>query len=74
MTPNIADIIRQYVSLEVRCIDRLHLHAYMPKLGDVRRPVLLPVRCENSADVGLPDSSRLGWARLGLEHVFTPTS
>ena len=26
MTPNIADIIRHHVSLEVRCIDRLYLH------------------------------------------------
>ena len=32
MTPNIADIIRRHVSLEVRCIDRMYLHAYMPKL------------------------------------------
>src|SRR6266851_2508093 len=32
MTPNIAGIIRHHVSLEVRCIDRLYLHAYMPKL------------------------------------------
>jgi hypothetical protein len=32
MTPNIADIIRHHVSLEVRCIDRVFLHAYMPKL------------------------------------------
>src|SRR6266851_2013111 len=32
MTPNIADIIRDHVSLEVRCIDRIYLHAYMPKL------------------------------------------
>jgi hypothetical protein len=32
MTPNIAAIIRQHVSLEVRCIDRLYLHAWMPKL------------------------------------------
>jgi hypothetical protein len=32
MTPNIADIIRHHVSLEVRCIDRLYAHAYMPKL------------------------------------------
>ena len=32
MTPNIADVIRHHVSLEVRCIDRLYLHAYMPKL------------------------------------------
>ena len=32
MTPNIADIIRHHVGLEVRCIDRLYLHAYMPKL------------------------------------------
>ena len=32
MTPNIADIIRQHVTLSVRCIDRLYLHADMPKL------------------------------------------
>jgi hypothetical protein len=32
MTPNIADIIRQHVSLSVRCLDRLYLHGYMPKL------------------------------------------
>jgi len=32
MTPNIADMIRHHVTLEVRCIDRLYLHAYMPKL------------------------------------------
>lgn len=32
MTPNIADIIRHHVSLEVCCIDRLYLHAYTPKL------------------------------------------
>jgi len=32
MTPNIAAIIRQHVSLEVRCLDRLYLQAYMPKL------------------------------------------
>lgn len=31
-TPNIADIIRQHVTLWMRCIDRLYLHAYMPKL------------------------------------------
>ncbi len=32
MTPNIAAIMRQHVSLEVRCLDRLYLHAYLPKL------------------------------------------
>jgi hypothetical protein len=32
MTPNIADIIRHHVTLSVSCIDRLYLHAYMPKL------------------------------------------
>src|SRR5262245_43772266 len=32
MKPNIADIIRHHVSLEVRCIDRVYQHAYMPKL------------------------------------------
>jgi hypothetical protein len=32
MTPNIHTIIRQHISLEVRCIDRVYLHGYMPKL------------------------------------------
>jgi hypothetical protein len=32
MTPNIAAIMRQHVSLESRCLDRLYLHAYLPKL------------------------------------------
>jgi len=32
MTPNLADIIRQHVTLSVSCIDRLYLHASMPKL------------------------------------------
>ena len=40
MTPNIADIIRHHVSLEVRCLDRIYLHAYLPKLqtsGEIGR-------------------------------------
>jgi hypothetical protein len=32
MTPNLHQILRHHVSLEVRCIDRLYLHAWMPKL------------------------------------------
>ncbi len=32
MMPNIADIIRQHVSLSVRGLDRVYLHGYMPKL------------------------------------------
>jgi hypothetical protein len=32
MTPNIHTIIRQHVSLEVRCIDGLYVQGYMPKL------------------------------------------
>jgi hypothetical protein len=32
MTPNIADIIRQLVSPSVRCLDRIYVHGYMPKL------------------------------------------
>ena len=50
MTPNIADIIRQHVSLEVRCLDRLYLHAYLPKLQTLRRPVLLPARLPGPSD------------------------
>ena len=50
MTPNIADIIRHHVSLEVRCLDRLYLHAYMPKLQTVGGPVLLPARPPGAPD------------------------
>jgi hypothetical protein len=32
MTPHITDMIRHHVSLEVRCLDGLYLHAYVPKL------------------------------------------
>src|SRR5215510_12168859 len=32
MTPNIHAIIRHHVSLEVRCIDRVYVQGYMPKL------------------------------------------
>jgi hypothetical protein len=31
MTPNIADIIRNHTSLNVRCLGRLYSHAYLPK-------------------------------------------
>jgi hypothetical protein len=45
MTPNIHAIIRQHVTLEVRCIDRLYLHAYMPKLArDLSRHLRTPDR------------------------------
>ena len=30
--PNVADIIKDHVTLEVRCIDRLYLNAYIPRL------------------------------------------
>jgi hypothetical protein len=30
--PNVAEIIKDHVSLEVRCIDRLYLNAYIPRL------------------------------------------
>jgi hypothetical protein len=36
MTPSIS-IIRHHFSLEVRCLDRVYLHAYIPKL---RRPAV----------------------------------
>jgi hypothetical protein len=35
MMPNIHTIIRQHVSLEVRCIDRIYVQGYMPKPGFV---------------------------------------
>src|SRR5437667_9559808 len=57
MTPNIADIIRHHVSLEVRCIDRLYVNGYMPKLqtsaglcyflcGHRGYPIPSPARCQ----------------------------
>ena len=30
--PNIHELIRDHVTLSIRCLDRLYLHAYMPKL------------------------------------------
>ena len=30
--PNVAEIIKDHVTLEVRCIDRLYLNAYIPRL------------------------------------------
>ena len=30
--PNIASIIRDHVSLSIRCMDRLYLNGYLPKL------------------------------------------
>lgn len=30
--PNVAEIIKNHVTLEVRCIDRLYLNAYLPRL------------------------------------------
>jgi hypothetical protein len=32
MTPNIESIIRDHVTLTVRCLDRIYLQGYMPKL------------------------------------------
>ena len=32
MTPNIETIIKDHVTLSVRCFDRLYLQGYMPKL------------------------------------------
>ena len=32
MTPNIETIIRDHVTLSVRCLDRIYLQGYMPKL------------------------------------------
>jgi hypothetical protein len=30
--PNVYELIRDHVTLSIRCLDRLYLHAYMPKL------------------------------------------
>lgn len=30
--PNVAEIIKDHVTLEVRCLDRLYLNAYVPRL------------------------------------------
>ena|SRR2546427_1327269 len=30
--PNVHELIRDYVTLSIRCLDRLYLHAYLPKL------------------------------------------
>jgi hypothetical protein len=43
MTPNIHTIMRQHVSLAVRCIDRVYLHAYMPKGAALLEPPIFVV-------------------------------
>ena len=50
MTPNIHDIIRDHVTLSIRCLDRLYLHAYMPKLQTSGGLVLLPPRSSWASD------------------------
>jgi hypothetical protein len=32
LMPNVHELIRDHVTLSIRCLDRLYLHAYMPKL------------------------------------------
>jgi hypothetical protein len=34
--PNVAEIIKDHVTLEVRCIDRIYLNAYVPRLQTSR--------------------------------------
>jgi hypothetical protein len=49
--PNVHELIRDHVTLSIRCLDRLNLHAYMPKLQTSGGPLLLPAR-----SLGVPDS------------------
>ncbi len=42
--PNLHEPIRDHVTVSIRCLDRLYLHAYMPKLQTSGGPVLLPAR------------------------------
>jgi len=30
--PNVHELIRDHVTLSIRCLDRVYLHAYLPKL------------------------------------------
>lgn len=32
--PNVAELIREHVTLEVECVDRLYLNGYIPTLQD----------------------------------------
>jgi hypothetical protein len=32
LMPNVHELIRDHVTLSIRCLDRLYLHAYLPKL------------------------------------------
>jgi hypothetical protein len=40
--PNVAELIKDHVTLTVECVDRLYLNAYVPRLqseGDVAQEV-----------------------------------
>lgn len=32
LTPSVAELQREHVSMELECIDRMYLNAYVPKL------------------------------------------
>ena len=32
--PNVHELIRDHVTLSIRCLDRLYLHAYLPNRRD----------------------------------------
>jgi hypothetical protein len=57
MTPNIADIIRQHVTLSVSCIDRLYLHAYMP---NSKRPVACAISSTITSEIRSPHRPSFG--------------
>ena len=60
MTPNTHAIIRQHVSLEVHCIDRVYLHACMSKFPSAATMSSQPQACR-TIPLGEMDISRLPW-------------
>lgn len=49
--PNIAELIKDHVTLEVDCVDRLYLNAYIPKLQG-EKGVIVPSRSVSMATSG----------------------
>jgi hypothetical protein len=55
--PNVAELIKDHVTLEVRCLDRLYLNAYVPRLQSSGR---VNARIPSCSDIGTGFASPAG--------------
>jgi hypothetical protein len=59
--PNVAEIIKGHVTLEVQCVDRLYLNGYVPRLL-------------TEGGGGFRSLTRLAWLRDRLTNMFVSST